>query len=273
MSLEARDLTLGYDREPVVQGLDLTLLEGKVTAIVGANACGKSTLLRGLARLLKPREGAVLLDGQEVASMPTKQVARRLGLLPQGPVAPDGLTIADLVSRGRYPHQKLLRQWSREDEALVDWALAATGLDDLRERQVDELSGGQRQRAWLAMSLAQDTHTLLLDEPTTYLDLAHQVEMLDLLEELNERDGRTIVLVLHDLNQACRYAHHLVTMRAGQIHEQGQPNDIVDAEMVMAVYGVEAEVVAHPTQGTPLCVPLGRRGRARSKAPPAQPLT
>jgi iron complex transport system ATP-binding protein len=262
--LRTERLTLAYDGEPVVRELDLELLPGRITAIVGANACGKSTLLRGLARLLKPREGAVLLDGEAIARLPTRAVARRIGLLPQTPTAPQGLTLEDLVARGRYPHQRFLQQWSAEDQERVEWALRATGVGDLRNRPLDELSGGQRQRAWISMALAQDTDILLLDEPTTYLDLAHQVEVLDLLAELNERDGRTIVLVLHDLNEACRYAHRLVAMAGGAIHSLGPPEQVVDAEMVSAVYGVEAEVMTHPVAGTPLCLPLGRRAKARA---------
>ncbi len=265
MGLESVDLTLGYDGDPVVRGLDLALLEGAVTAIVGANACGKSTLLRGLARLLKPRAGRVLLDGRSIAELPTRELARRLGLLPQAPVAPEGLTVEALVSRGRYPHQTFLQQWSREDGEKLEWALQVTGIGALRDRPLDGLSGGQRQRAWVAMALAQDTALLLLDEPTTYLDLAHQIEMLDLLQELNERDGRTVVMVLHDLNEACRYAHRIVAMVDGRIHRQGAPADVVDAAMVREVYGVEAEVVPHPVSGTPLCLPLGRRAAAGTR--------
>ena len=268
MELRTENLTLAYGSEPVVDGLDLDLLGGEITAIVGANACGKSTLLRGLARLLKPRGGAVMLDGQAIHSLSTREVAKRLGILPQGPVAPEGLTVEDLVGRGRYPHQRLLRQWSREDQDKVEWALETTDTAELRGRRLEEISGGQRQRAWLAMALAQDTEVLLLDEPTTYLDLAHQIEVLDLLEELNERDGRTIVLVLHELNQASRYAHHLVAMRAGAVHAQGPPAAIVDEEMVRAVYGVEAKVVPDPLGGGPLCLPLGRRARAASNHRP-----
>ncbi len=259
MGLETRGLTLAYGAAPVVRELDLEVMTGGLTAIVGANACGKSTLLRGLARLLKPRDGSILLEGQSIASIPTRTLARRLGLLPQTPVAPDGLTVEDLVSRGRYPHQTFLQQWSDQDQRKVDWAIGATGIDGLRGRVLDELSGGQRQRAWVAMALAQDTDLLLLDEPTTYLDLAHQIEVLDLLADLNERDGRTVVMVLHDLNEACRYSHQLVAMKDGRIHRQGAPGDVVDAAMVRAVYGVEAEVVPHPISGTPLCLPLGRR--------------
>ena len=259
MGLSTQKLTLSYDGTPVVHELDLDVMQGRLTAIVGANACGKSTLLRGLARLLKPRSGTITLDGQAIASIPTRQLARRLGLLPQSPVAPEGVTVEDLVSRGRYPHQTFLQQWSEEDQQKVEWALEATRIADLRGRSLDELSGGQRQRAWVAMALAQDTELLLLDEPTTYLDLAHQVEVLDLLEELNERDDRTVVMVLHDLNEACRYAHELIAMRAGRIYRRGAPADVVDVEMVRAVYGVEAEVVPHPVAGTPLCLPHGRR--------------
>jgi iron complex transport system ATP-binding protein len=207
--------------------------------------------------------------------MPTREVAKRLGLLPQAPVAPEGLTVEDLVARGRHPHQSFLRQWSREDQAQVEWALQATATDGLRRRALDELSGGQRQRAWIAMALAQDTGALLLDEPTTHLDLAHQVEVLDLLDELNEEQGRTIVLVVHDLNQACRYAHHVVAMHEGRIHVQGAPEEVVDAAMVDAVFATRAAVVPDPVTGAPLCLPLGRRGRRRTQTGmlPACPLS
>jgi iron complex transport system ATP-binding protein len=262
--LRTERLTLAYTDVAVVRGLDLEIPTGRITAIVGANACGKSTLLRGLARLMRPRGGAVLLDGEAIARLPTRQVARKIGLLPQSPEAPQGLTVEELVSRGRYPHQRFLQQWSREDQDRVEWALEATAIGGLRGRSLDELSGGQRQRAWISMALAQDTEILLLDEPTTYLDLAHQLEVLDLLAELNERDGRTIVLVLHDLNEACRYADWLVAMAGGAVHAQGPPEEVVDAAMVEAVYGVEAEVVPHPVSGTPLCLPLGRRARTRA---------
>jgi iron complex transport system ATP-binding protein len=262
--LHTERLTLAYDGVAVVRELDLEIPPGRITAVVGANACGKSTLLRGLARLMRPRGGAVLLDGEAIAKLPTRKVARRIGLLPQTPTAPQGLTVEDLVARGRYPHQRFLQQWSAEDQERVEWALEATGVGGLRDRSLDELSGGQRQRAWISMALAQDTEILLLDEPTTYLDLAHQLEVLDLLAELNEHDGRTIVLVLHDLNEACRYADWLVAMAGGAIHAQGPPGEVVDAAMVEAVYGVEAEVVPHPVAGTPLCLPLGRSARTRA---------
>jgi iron complex transport system ATP-binding protein len=244
-----------------VHELDLAIPQGRITAIVGANASGKSTLLRALARILEPREGVVLLDGRNVHELPTREVARRVGLLAQGPATPEGITVEDLVRRGRYPHQRALRPFSAEDRERVEWALGATATAQLRDRLLDELSGGQRQRAWIAMALAQDTPTLLLDEPTTHLDLAHQLEVLDLLSDLNARDGRTIVMVLHDLNQAARYAHHLVALREGRIHVAGPPAEVVDAAMVEAVLGVPVEVLPDPVTGSPMCVPVDRRQR------------
>ena len=263
MSLEARGLSVAYDREPVLEGLDLAIPEHRVTAIVGANGCGKSTLLRAFARLVAPRAGSVLLDGQEIARLPTRTVARRLGVLPQSPVAPEGLTVEDLVARGRYPHQGLFRQWSHGDELAVEAALAATGTRDLRGRPVDALSGGQRQRAWIAMALAQETELLLLDEPTTFLDLAHQLEVLELLDGLVADRGRTVVMVLHDLNQACRYADHVVALRDGRVRACGAPEEIVDAPFVRDVFGLEAHVVEDPVSGTPLCLPTALPRRTR----------
>jgi iron complex transport system ATP-binding protein len=260
--LRAERLTLAYDEAAVVRDLDLEIPRGRITAVVGANGCGKSTLLRALGRLMAPRAGAVLLDGRAIRELPTNQVAKRLGLLPQSPVAPDGLAVEDLVARGRYPHQRIFRRWAVQDEAAVEAALAATGMGDLRDRPIDELSGGQRQRAWIAMTLAQQTEILLLDEPTTFLDLAHQIEVLDLLRELVAEHGRTVVMVLHDLNQACRYADRLVAMRDGRVHRAGAPADVVDAELVQEVFGVEAQVVEDPVTGTPLCLPAGRRIRS-----------
>jgi iron complex transport system ATP-binding protein len=257
--LRAAGLTLAYDELVAVRDLDLAVPPGRITAVVGANGCGKSTLLRALARLLQPRRGAVLLDGREISELPTKEVAKRVGILPQSPVAPDGLTVEDLIARGRYPHQRVFRQWSREDESAVESALSATGTADLRDRPLDELSGGQRQRAWIAMTLAQETELLLLDEPTTFLDLAHQVEVLDLLAALVERHSRTVVMVLHDLNQACRYADLLVALRDGRIHATGRPEDVVDAPFVEEVFGLRARVVEDEVTGAPLCLPEGRR--------------
>jgi iron complex transport system ATP-binding protein len=260
-TLGARGLSLGYDARLVVQDLTVTIPTGQITVIVGANASGKSTLLRGLARLLRPRAGCVLLDGHDIARAPTREVAMRLGILPQQPIAPDGITVAELVSRGRHPHQRWFRQWSRADEAAVDEALAATATTDLADRPVDELSGGQRQRAWIALALAQGTPLMLLDEPTTFLDLAHQVEVLDLLAHLNEHEGRTVVLVLHDLNLACRYAHHLIAMAGGGIAAEGPPTEVVTAELVRKVFELDCHVLPDPLTGTPLVLPVPARAR------------
>lgn len=253
--LSAADVTLAYDGRVVVEGLSIDIPDGEITVIIGPNACGKSTLLRALSRLLRPRAGAVVLDGQTIHRMPTKHVAKLLGLLPQSPIAPDGILVGDLVARGRTPHQSLFQQWSVADEAAVRVALEATGTAELVERPVDELSGGQRQRVWIAMALAQETGLLLLDEPTTFLDITHQIEVLDLVADLNRRDGRTIVVVLHDLNLACRYAHHIVAMRDGRIVASGAPDEVITAENMRAVFGLEAVVIADPLSGTPLVVP------------------
>ncbi|MGW0138303.1 ABC transporter ATP-binding protein [Streptomyces calvus] len=253
--LTAQELTLAYEDRTVVDGLDVEIPDGKVTVIVGPNACGKSTLLRALGRLLKPRSGAVLLDGTDLSRLPSRRIAQVIGLLPQTPVAPEGITVADLVSRGRQPHQKWWQQWSETDETSVAQALERTSTADLAERPVDALSGGQRQRVWIAMALAQDTDLLLLDEPTTYLDIAHQVEVLDLVRQLNRERGRTVVAVLHDLNQAARYADHLIAMKAGRIVTQGPPAGIVTAELVQEVFGMASVVVPDPVTGDPLVVP------------------
>jgi iron complex transport system ATP-binding protein len=253
--LTARELTLAYEDRTVVDGLDLDVPQGAVTVVVGPNACGKSTLLRALGRLLRPRRGAVFLDGADLARIPTKQIARSLGLLPQTPVAPEAITVADLVARGRQPHQHWWQQWSAADERAVTEAMERTDVAELAERAVDELSGGQRQRVWIAMALAQETDLLLLDEPTTYLDIAHQVEVLDLVRQLNHERGRTVVAVLHDLNQAARYADHLVAMRAGRVLAEGPPGEVVTAELVREVFGLEAVVIPDPVTGSPLVVP------------------
>ena len=259
--LRGDDLELAYDQRVVAEHLGIEIPDGSFTIIVGPNACGKTTLLRALARLLKPRRGGVYLDGELITSRPSKEVARELGLLPQSAIAPDGITAADLVARGRYPHQRLLRQWSADDARAVQAAMAATRVDDLADRIVDELSGGQRQRVWLAMALAQETPILLLDEPTTFLDIAHQVEVLDLCAELHAERGRTLVAVLHDLNHACRYATHLVAMREGAIVAQGEPAETVTAELVEDVFGLPCRVIDDPESGTPLVVPVARRVR------------
>ncbi|MFD7227064.1 ABC transporter ATP-binding protein [Streptomyces sp. NPDC059881] len=260
--LTAESVTLAYDQRVIAEDLSVEIPDNSFTVIVGPNACGKSTLLRALSRMLKPSTGRVLLDGQTIHSMPAKKVARTLGLLPQSSIAPDGITVGDLVARGRYPHQGLLRQWSREDERVVQESMAATGVAELADRYVDELSGGQRQRVWIAMALAQQTPLLLLDEPTTFLDIQHQLEILDLCAELHETQGRTLVAVLHDLNQAARYATHLIAMRDGRIAAEGAPGDVVTAELVERVFGVRSQVIDDPETGTPLVVPLARARRA-----------
>jgi iron complex transport system ATP-binding protein len=267
--LSAQDLTLAYDKRVVARELAIEIPDGAFTVIVGPNACGKSTLLRALVRLLRPKAGTVHLDGQVISSYPTKEVARRLGLLAQSATAPAGITVADLVARGRYPHQRLLRQWSREDERVLSEVMERTGVAELADRSVDELSGGQRQRVWLAMVLAQRTPILLLDEPTTFLDIAHQVEVLDLCEQLLTDGGHTLVAVLHDLNQAARYATHLVAMRGGRIIAQGPPAEIVTAELVEEVFGLACRVINDPESNTPLVIPL--RSRPAIPAPAAAP--
>ncbi|GAA2012315.1 ABC transporter ATP-binding protein [Nakamurella flavida] len=259
--LRAEDVTLAYDERVITRGLSVVIPDAEFTVIVGPNACGKSTLLRALARMMPPRQGSVLLDGQLISGYPSKEVARRLGLLPQSSTAPDGITVADLVARGRYPHQRLLRQWSRTDEQIVLQSMRSTGVDALALRAVDELSGGQRQRVWLAMALAQETPILLLDEPTTFLDIAHQYEMLDLCADLHADHGRTLVAVLHDLNQACRYATHLLVMKDGAVVAQGPPREIVTAELVEDVFTLACRVIDDPETGTPMVIPLARRPR------------
>jgi len=253
-------LTLAYDRRVVVEDLDVRITDGSFTVVVGPNACGKSTMLKSLARVLKPRSGAVYLDGQAIASYPSKVVARQLGMLPQSPIVPAGIVVEELVARGRFAHQRLLRQWSPSDEAAVRAAMAQTEVSDLADRFVDEVSGGQRQRVWLAMALAQQTPLLLLDEPTTFLDLSHQLEVLDLCAELHER-GRTIVAVLHDLNHACRYATELIVMKAGAIVAQGPPATVMTEPLVEDVFSMPCRVLDDPETGTPMIVPASRARR------------
>ncbi len=270
--LRAENLTLAYEDRTVLADLGVQIPDGSFTVIVGPNACGKSTLLKALARMLKPKAGAVYLDGAVISSYRSKEVARRLGLLPQSSLAPGGITVGELVARGRYPHQRLLRQWSTDDEAVVAEAMRLTGVLDLSEALVDELSGGQRQRVWLAMVLAQQTPILLLDEPTTFLDIAHQIEVLDLCADLYTEHGHTLVAVLHDLNQACRYATRLIVMEpGGRIAAQGDPSQVVTAELVERVFGLACRVIDDPETGTPLVIPAkrarpARQARARAAA-------
>ncbi|MFD7562450.1 ABC transporter ATP-binding protein [Streptomyces tendae] len=255
--LAARGVTVGYGARSVIDGLDVAIPPGVITTIIGPNGCGKSTLLRTLSRLLRPSGGTVVLDGEDIAALKTREVAKKLGLLPQAPVAPEGLTVSDLVARGRHPHQSWLRQWSSDDADVVRRALAMTGVSDLADRPVDSLSGGQRQRVWISMTLAQGTDLLLLDEPTTYLDLAHAVDVLDLVDDLHE-SGRTVVMVLHDLNLATRYSDNLVVMREGAILAQGHPRDVVTADLLHEAFGLRAKVIDDPVGDRPLIVPIGR---------------
>ncbi|MFG3395959.1 ABC transporter ATP-binding protein [Streptomyces parvus] len=255
--LAARDITVGYGDRTVIDQLDVAIPSGVITTIIGPNGCGKSTLLRTLTRLLKPTGGTVVLDGEDIGTLRTKDVAKKLGLLPQAPVAPEGLTVADLVARGRHPHQSWLRQWSSDDADVVRRALVMTGVADLADRTVDSLSGGQRQRVWISMTLAQGTDLLLLDEPTTYLDLAHAIDVLDLVDDLHE-SGCTVVMVLHDLNLATRYSDNLVVMRGGAVLAQGHPRDVITAELLHEAFGLRAKVIDDPVGDRPLIVPIGR---------------
>jgi iron complex transport system ATP-binding protein len=253
--LRAEAVDLAYGERRVVSDFSLAVPDGKITVIVGANASGKSTVLRALSRLLRPSAGAVLLDGKEIGTRPSRDVARTLGLLPQSPVAPEGITVRDLVSRGRHPHQAWWQQWSEQDALAVEHALRATGTLGLADRDIDELSGGQRQRAWIAMAVAQETDLLLLDEPTTYLDLAHQLDVLELVADLNREHRRTVVMVLHDLNLACRYADHIVAMRSGRLVIEGPPSAVVDVELLRDVFGVEGKIVTDDETGAPVVLP------------------
>ncbi|QKY69759.1 ABC transporter ATP-binding protein [Lentibacillus sp. CBA3610] len=256
-TLSAKDLTLGYGDDIIIDDLD-TIPQGEITVFIGSNGCGKSTLLRSLARLLKPKGGDVVLDGEDIARMGTKEVAKKLSILPQSPGTPDGLNVMELVKQGRHPYRGFLKQWSQEDETAVHNALEATNMLEFKDRPVDSLSGGQRQRAWIAMTLAQETDTILLDEPTTYLDMTHQIDVLDLLFELNEKDGRTVVMVLHDLNLACRYAHHIVALKDKDVFAQGRPEEIVTCNLVHEVFQMKCDVTFDPMFGTPMCIPHGR---------------
>jgi iron complex transport system ATP-binding protein len=266
-SLHTDAFTLAYDEAIIIRELNITIPDGKITALIGPNGCGKSTLLRGLARLLAPARGAAYLDGKAISSMPTRDLAKQLGILPQSPSAPEGLTVRELVAQGRYPHQRWFQQWAATDEAAVNRALAITGMAALAERAVDSLSGGQRQRAWIAMTLAQETPIILLDEPTTYLDLAHQLEVLQLLERLNREEGRTVVMVVHDLNHATRHADYLIALCDGQVAAAGAPAEIVTPALLRSVFGVEADVVLDARTNAPLCIAYGLIRQEATPAP------
>ena len=255
--LRVEAATIGYDKRTISEELSVAIPDKSFTVIVGPNACGKSTLLRGLSRLLKPTKGQVVLDGADIHSYKAKDVAKRIGLLPQSSIAPEGIRVADLVARGRHPHQKLFQQWTEADEKAVLEAMDATGVTPLSGRLVDELSGGQRQRVWIAMVLAQETPLLLLDEPTTFLDIAHQVELLDLIERLRG-EGKTVVAVLHEINLAARYASHLIAMRDGRIVAEGSPSEVVTEELVGRVFDLPCRVILDPDTGTPVVLPRRR---------------
>ncbi len=257
-TLTAKDLTLGYGDSTIIDSLDVKIPKGEVTVLIGGNGCGKSTLLRSLSRLLKPQSGHIVLDNKDIAKMRTKEVAKKMAILPQSPVTPEGLTVLQLVKQGRYPYQSWAKQWSKKDEEAVNEALKATNTDELRDRSVDSLSGGQRQRAWIAMTLAQGTDTLLLDEPTTYLDMAHQIEILDLLFELNQEQGRTVVMVLHDINLASRYADHIIALKDKSVYAEGKPEDIISCQLVQDVFEMNCDVREDPLFGTPMCIPHGK---------------
>ncbi|XRG78657.1 ABC transporter ATP-binding protein [Rossellomorea sp. GAMAL-10_SWC] len=256
--LWTENITIKYDNRVISRNLSVEIPDGSFTVIVGPNGCGKSTLLRTLSNLLKPSEGQILLDGKAITSYKSKEVARKLGLLPQSSTAPDGITVANLIAHGRYPYQSLIRQWTDEDEAAVMSAMKLTNTSDLSHRYVDELSGGQRQRVWVAMVLAQQTPMLLLDEPTTYLDIAHQIELLELFKDLNHQ-GNTLVAVLHDLNHAARYADNIIAMKDGQVIAQGDPREIITAKLVEEVFGLKCIIIDDPVANTPLVVPLGKQ--------------
>lgn len=257
-TLAAKDLTLGYGETIIIDDLDIAIPKGEITVLIGGNGCGKSTLLRSLARLLKPKSGTVILNGEDIAKMKTKEIAQRLAILPQSPVTPEGLTVYELVKQGRHPYRGFIKQWSKADEDAVHQALESTNMLHLKDRSVDSLSGGQRQRAWIALTLAQQTDIILLDEPTTYLDMTHQIDVLDLLFDLNEQNGHTIIMVLHDLNLASRYAHHIVALKDKKIFAQGKPEEIITSKLVQEVFQMKCNISHDPLFGTPMCIPHGK---------------
>ncbi|MCA1011227.1 ABC transporter ATP-binding protein [Halobacillus halophilus] len=271
-TLLANNLTLGYGDSVVIDSLNISIPKGKVTVLIGGNGCGKSTLLRSMARLLKPKSGEVVLDSEDISKMRTKEVAKKMAILPQSPTTPEGLSVYQLVKQGRYPYQGFAKRWSEDDEYAVNKALEDTNLMELKERTVDSLSGGQRQRAWIAMTLAQDTDTLLLDEPTTYLDMTHQIEILDLLFDLNQDNGRTVVMVLHDINLACRYADHIIAVKDQTVYAQGKPEEVITCDLMQHVFEMNCDVRQDPLFGTPMCIPHGK-GRCLIKQAQAEAQT
>ncbi|NBI29888.1 ABC transporter ATP-binding protein [Chengkuizengella marina] len=265
MSLTTSQITMKYGEKLILDQLNIKIPEGKITVFLGSNGCGKSTLLRSMARLLNPEAGTIVLDGKNIHQMSTKKLAKQLAILPQSPTAPSGLTVLELVKQGRYCYQSFLRQWSKVDEEKVIQALQETHMEEYKDVPIDSLSGGQKQRAWIAMTLAQDTNTILLDEPTTYLDVTHQIEILDLLFELNEKEDRTIIMVLHDINLACRYAHHIVALKDKKVFVEGKPEDVISPEMIQQVFDLKCKVVFDPIFFTPMCIPTGKGRRIERK--------
>ncbi|MBU5670843.1 ABC transporter ATP-binding protein [Paenibacillus brevis] len=269
-SLKTSHLDIAYEDRLIVQDLNISIPPGMITALVGANGSGKSTILKTMARILQPKNGNVLLDGRSIHKQSTREVAKQLAILPQNPTAPEGLTVYELISYGRFPHQKGFGGLKAEDRKVIDWAIEATRMQEFSDRALEHLSGGQRQRAWIAMALAQETDILFLDEPTTFLDMAHQLEVLQLLEELNAESGRTIVMVVHDLNHAARYAHHMIAIKQGEAVAQGKPEEVVTSEVLREVFGIEADIVTDPRSGVPLCLPYelyraATEGKVRSQ--------
>lgn len=263
--LNTSHLNIAYGDRLIVEDLNISIPKGKITALVGANGSGKSTVLKTMARILQPKSGTVLLNGKSIHKQSTREVAKQLAILPQNPTAPDGLTVYELVSYGRFPHQKGFGSLKSEDRKIVDWAIDATGMNEFADRALEQLSGGQRQRAWIAMALAQETDILFLDEPTTFLDMAHQLEVLQLLEQLNAESSRTIVMVVHDLNHAARYAHHMIAIKKGQAIAEGAPAEVVTSSVLREVFGIEADIVTDPRSGVPLCLPYELYRVAESK--------
>ena len=255
--IETKQLQINYGEKIIIEPLDLVIPKGEITVLIGANGCGKSTLLRSIARLLKPKSGAILLNDEDITSFSAKETAKKLAILPQQPMAPEGLTVLQLVKQGRFPYQNWRKQWSNEDQLIVEQAISATGLRKFKNMEIDNLSGGQRQRAWIAMTLAQQTDIILLDEPTTYLDVTHQIEVLDLLYKLNQEENRTIVMVLHDINLACRYATNIIALVNKGIYAQGKPQDIFSVKLVHDVFQLKSEIIKDPIYGTPMCIPYG----------------
>ncbi|ASR45521.1 iron-dicitrate transporter ATP-binding subunit [Paenibacillus kribbensis] len=259
--LKTANLDIAYEDRLIVEDLNVEIPQGKITALVGANGSGKSTILKTMARIMNPKGGSVLLDGKSIHKQSTREVAKQLAILPQNPTAPEGLTVTELVSYGRFPYQKGFGSMKADDRKMVEWAIQVTGMSEFHDRPIDQLSGGQRQRAWIAMALAQDTDILFLDEPTTFLDMAHQLEVLHLLEYLNTSAERTIVMVVHDLNHAARYAQHMIAIKKGKAEAVGAPTEVMSPDVLREVFGIEADIVTDPRTGVPLCLPYALAGQ------------